>query len=111
MSRMSQSATMRNKCHPLVLALMFCTFVFCTFFQSISSQGLCVKSDDAMRWLVSWDLHHNSKSIEDVFVSILNCARIGFWHIWALYWNLGRYVVVVPVHISHKVCVIRFSND
>ena len=43
-------------------------------------------------------------------MSILTCACIGVMHIWALYWNLGTYVVV-PVHINHKVCIIRWSSD
>ena len=31
-------------------------------------------------------------------------------HISALHWKLGTYVVL-PVHIGHKVCIMRFSSD
>ena len=68
----------------------------------------CVSSQ-MMQCLMSWNLHQTSPSTDDV-LSILTYACIGVMHIWALYWNLGTYVVV-PVHISHTVCVINWSSD
>ena len=35
-------------------------------------------SSQMKQCLVSWDLHHDSKSAGDVFTSILTCACIGF---------------------------------
>ncbi len=46
----------------------------------------CVSSQ-MKQCLVSWDLHHDSKSADDVFTSVLTCACIGFMHIWLLYWS------------------------
>ncbi len=40
----------------------------------------CVSSQ-MTQWLVGCDLHHNSKSIDDVLMSILTCACIGVLHI------------------------------
>ena len=70
------------------------------------SQGLCVESDKALvgelgsaSYFINWWC----------FISILTCACIGAMHIWELYQNLGTYAEV-PVHISHTVCIIRFSS-
>ncbi len=43
-------------------------------------------------------------------MSTLTCACIKVMHISALHWKLGTYVVL-PVHIGHKVCIMRFSSD
>ena len=52
------------------------------------SQSLCTCVSSQMKQcLVSWDLHDDSKSADDVFTSILTCACIGFMHIWLLYWS------------------------
>ena len=75
----------------------------CHYTKHYQSQGLSALKNDELGWaadfIISWWC----------FTSMLTCACIGVMHIWALYWNLGTYGVV-PVHISHKVCIIRFSS-
>ena len=57
------AATIRSKCHPFVLALMFCTTERCTYFHI--GRKACVWNQ-MKQWLVSWDLHHISTSTDDV---------------------------------------------
>ncbi len=77
-------------------------------FSSHWSQGLCVESDKAVVGEV-WSASYFTINWW-CLISILTCACIGVLHIWALYRNLGTYAEV-PVHISHDVCIIRFSSD
>ena len=77
-------------------------------FSSHWSQGLCVESDKAVVGEI-WSASYFTINWW-CLISILTCACIGVLHIWALYRNLGTYAEV-PVHISHNVCIIRFSSD
>ena len=91
------------------LCLHWCLHICFLHFVPVHIRHKACVSSQMMRWFMSWNLHQISPSTDDV-LSILTCACIGFMHIWALYWNLGTYVVV-PVHINHKVCIIRWSSD
>ncbi len=107
MSRMSQSATIRSKCLPHVFALMFCTSVFCTLFQSTSVTRLMCQ----VRWCSGW--------WAGICIIISNQLMMFLWAYSLVHalvfctserWNLGTYVAVVSMQISHKVYVIRFSS-
>ena len=110
LSRISQSpVTIRSKCHQFVLALMFSTFVFCTLFQSISVTRLVCR----VRWSSGWwawicILFHHQLMMFDEHTQL--CLHWCYARLSAVL-KLSTSAAVVPVHISHKVCILSWSCD
>ena len=99
----------RSKCHPVVLALMFCTTERCTYFQFTLVTGLvCRVRQSSGWWSMICIIFHHPLMMFDQHTHL--CLHWCFAHLIAVL-ELGTYVAVVPVRISHKVCIIRFSSD
>ena len=60
---LSVISSVRSKCHPVVLALMFCTSERCTYFQATLVMQLV--SSQMKQWLLSLNLQF-STSTDDV---------------------------------------------
>ena len=78
MSRMSQAAITQHV--STTCACIDVVHIYFLHFVPVHIGHKACVSVQMMQWLVSWNLHHNFKSGDDVFTSILTCACIGFLH-------------------------------